>query len=127
MDDQKLWWRLEWDDDHERLLLDIEGYFDEKEGVRGAERLRELGSQGPFELVADLSLMTGYDRATREAWQSTFIDLRRSIKAVHFVGLGPVFRMAAATVCLAARIPAYFYESADAIPRAGGPTVGRRS
>ncbi len=111
-------WDLDWDPSHTRIQLRIEGHLVEDVGRTSAARLLELTDGRPFELVADLSLMTGYDRASREAWQHAFIKIRGLLHTVHFVGLGPVFRMAAATVCLATGTKAHFYESADAIPTA---------
>jgi hypothetical protein len=109
-------WDLSWDPQRRRLRLTIAGHLDADQGGRAAQRFRDETQAHSVEFIADLSGMTGYDRAAREAWQAAFIDRRGQVFAIHFIGLTPVFRMAAATVCLATRIRAHFYESGDPLP-----------
>ncbi len=106
-------WSLQWDRPGERLVLTIVGRHEVEPALDASKRFLELVREAPIELVVDLSEMTGYAREARQAWTGVLKDTRTSIRVVRFVGLSAVFRMAAATVCLAARIEASFHESRD--------------
>ncbi len=112
--DEPVSWSLEWNDAKSRIELQIHGRLDAATGVASADRLVELADGRPFTLVADLTDMRGYDREAREAWQRAFTRMPGQMQGVTFVGLGPVFRMAAATVCLATRIKAEFHPDREA-------------
>lgn len=109
-------WTVERDPSGTRIRLRVSGHLDETVGTQAAQEFLRLGRAGPFEFIANLEGMTGYDRRVREAFQAAFLELKDHLYVIHFVGLGPIFRMAAATVCLAAGKKAEFHSDEQSIP-----------
>ncbi len=70
--------------------------------------------QGPFQIIADLQGMTGYETESRKAWQEAFGKHRSRIDALVLVGArSALIRMGAATVGALAGIPVKFVSSWD--------------
>lgn len=124
MSDEPLW-TLERKDGLGAIELRVQGRLDADSGIAAAKRLVEIAEGKPFIFVADLTGLEGYDRETRQAFQSAFLEMPGQLKEVRFVGLGPVFRMAAATVCLAARIKADFHGDRASLEASFGPPPTR--
>lgn len=118
-------WELDWDGAY-RLVLVIRGQHDPESASQASERFASEAKKGSFELVVDLTEMTGYAREARQAWTTVLKDHRGAIELVHFVGLGPIFRMAAATVTLAAGIAANFHETREELASAPSPRAANR-
>ena len=74
--------------------------------------------EGPFTIVADLREMTGYESASRQAWQTSFAKYRGRVRGLVLVGArSPLIRMGAAAVGAYAGIPVKFVSTWSGVAR----------
>lgn len=111
-------WAVSWDPESSRIYLRLTGRLTVESAEASTARFLELAGTHEFALVAELGSVEGYERRAREIWGDAFARTRRQMQTAHLVGLRPVFRMAAATVCLATGIRAKFYEELREVPGA---------
>lgn len=100
-----------------RVVMIFDGKLSAEEGVASARVFSEaLLAHDSVEAVWDIRFMTGYDRAAREAWQSTLWPLRHKIHRVVAVGGRPLVRLGATTLGLALGIRIAFEDELTASP-----------
>jgi hypothetical protein len=103
----------------QQLRLTVVGHFKGADAKVCCADIERYGAAAPFELIVDLSAMSGYDRETRQAFQDTLKRTRKQIHTITLVGTSAVFRMAAAAVCLYAGIRMRLFDSGTDLDLAG--------
>lgn len=99
--------------------MSFDGKLSAEEGAASARAFADAANaHDKIEAVWDIRRMTGYDRAAREAWQSTLWPLRHKIRRVTVVGGRPLVRLGATTLGLALGVQISFRDEIEVQPAA---------
>jgi hypothetical protein len=107
-------WQRHRQAEEDRIVMSFDGKLTAEEGAASAKAFAEAASpHEKVDAVWDIRRMTGYERAAREAWQSTLWPLRQKIRRVTVVGGKPLVRLGATTLGLALGVQISFRDELD--------------
>jgi len=97
-----------------KVVMVVRGYHSYEDAAAQSERVLELFEEvGMTELVVDVVEIGGFARESRQLWQESLKDIRRSVHTISIVGGSPLVRMAGAAVCLYAGIKMRVFASRE--------------